>query len=75
MAPRDFYETININNEKFKEDFSPVDASCDCELCKNHTRAYLHHLSVLKDPLAMRLASIHNLKFYLDLMEKIRKYE
>ena len=68
----DFYETININNEKFKEDFSPVDKSCNCELCQNYTRAYLHHLFVVKEPLAMRLASIHNLKFYLDLMKIIR---
>ncbi len=68
-----FYETININNEKYKEDFVPVDKNCACELCANHTRAYLRHLFVSKDPLAGRLASIHNLKFYLDLMEKIRK--
>jgi len=74
-APRNdkyFYETININNEKFKEDFSPVDASCDCELCKNYSRSYLRHLFAVKEPLALRLASVHNLKFYMDLMEKIK---
>ena len=68
----DFYETININNEKFKEDFSPVDPHCDCELCRNYSRAYLRHLFVSKDPFGMRLASIHNLKFYIDLMQKLR---
>jgi queuine tRNA-ribosyltransferase len=67
-----FYETININNEKFKEDFSPVDPNCDCELCKNYSRSYLRHLFAVREPLAMRLASIHNLKFYMDLMDKIR---
>ncbi len=67
-----FYETININNEKFKEDFLPVDPNCDCELCQNHSRAYLKHLFATGDPLAMRLASIHNLKFYMELMEKIK---
>jgi len=67
-----FYKTININNECFKNDFSPVDANCDCELCQNHTRAYLKHLFATGDPLAMRLASMHNLKFYLDLMKKLR---
>jgi len=67
-----FYETININNGKFKNDFSPVDKKCDCYLCKNYTRAYLAHLFSRKEPLAMRLASIHNLKFYLELMEKIK---
>jgi queuine tRNA-ribosyltransferase len=68
-----FYETININNEKYKTDFSPVDPNCDCVLCKNYTKAYLRHLFYVKDPLAMRLASIHNLKFYMELMEALRK--
>jgi len=67
-----FYETINISNEKFKQDFAPVAEDCDCELCRNHSRAYLRHLFVSKDPLGMRLAAIHNLKFYLDLMKKLR---
>ena len=70
-----FYETININNEKYKEDFSPVDVKCDCLLCKNYTRAYLRHLFAVKEPLALRLASIHNLKFYLDLMNDLRKID
>lgn len=69
---QDFYETININNEKFREDFAPVDPDCGCELCQNHTRAYLRHLFVSKDPLAMRLAAIHNLYFYMKLMEMLR---
>jgi len=68
-----FYETININNEKYKTDFSPVDPKCGCKLCKNYTKAYLKHLFSMKDPLAMRLASIHNLKFYLDVMKELRK--
>ncbi|KKR21956.1 MAG: Queuine tRNA-ribosyltransferase [Candidatus Moranbacteria bacterium GW2011_GWA2_39_41] len=69
---KSFYKTININNHKFNDDFSPVDTFCDCELCRNHSRAYLRHLFVSKDPLGMRLAAMHNLKFYLDLMEKLR---
>jgi queuine tRNA-ribosyltransferase len=69
----DFYETININNEQFREDFSPVDADCDCELCRNHTKAYLRHLFRVGDPLAGRLATIHNLRFYMRLMEELRK--
>jgi len=70
---KDFYATININNEKYKNDFTPVDSDCDCELCRNYTRAYLRHMFAMKEPLAMRLASVHNLKFYLDLMEKMRE--
>jgi len=68
-----FYETININNEKFKKDFSSVDENCDCDLCRNYSRSYLRYLFVKKEPLAMRLAAMHNLKFYLDLMKNLQK--
>ncbi len=70
-----FYETININNEKYREDFAPVDENCDCYLCRNYSRAYLRHLFATKEPLAMRLASIHNLKFYLDLMNELKEVD
>ena len=73
MRKKDFYETINIGNEKFKNDFSQIDKKCSCYVCKNYTKAYLNHLSRTKDPLFLRLASIHNLNFYLKLMEKLRK--
>lgn len=69
----DFYETININNEQFREDFSSVDETCDCELCRNHTRAYLRHLFRVGDSLGGRLASVHNLRFYMRLMENLKK--
>jgi queuine tRNA-ribosyltransferase len=69
----DFYETANISNSKFKNDFSSISEDCSCELCRNHSRSYLHHIFKMKDPLAMRLISIHNLKFYTDLMNKIKK--
>ncbi len=69
---KSFYETINIGNGRFEDDFSPIDSLCDCELCKNHTRAYLHHLFSHKEPLGMRLASVHNLKFYMELMQELR---
>jgi len=68
-----FYETININNEKYKEDFSPVDEYCDCALCKNYTKSYLRHLFAVSEPLALRLASIHNLKFYTEMMKKLQE--
>jgi len=68
-----FYDTININNQQFKKDFRPADPNCECYTCQNFSRSYLYHLFKLKDPLAGRLASIHNLKFYLELLEKLRK--
>lgn len=70
---KDFCSTININNEKYKEDFSPIDKNCDCELCKNYSRSYLRYLFTKKEPLAMRLAALHNLKFYIDLMKELRE--
>lgn len=69
----DFYETININNEKYKEDFSGIDENCDCELCRDYSKSYLRYLFTKKEPLAMRLAAMHNLKFYMDLMKNLRK--
>lgn len=68
----DFYETINIKNEQFERDFTPVDPTCDCTLCTRYTRAYLKHLLKVGEPLALRLASEHNLRFYMRLMAELR---
>jgi queuine tRNA-ribosyltransferase len=68
----DGYATIDIKLEKYREDFTPVDNTCNCYLCLNHTKSYLRHLFTTGEPLATRLASMHNLRFYLNLMEKIR---
>lgn len=67
-----FYSTINIKNEQFERDFTPVDPACDCTLCTKYTRSYLKHLLKVGEPLALRLASEHNLRFYMRLMEKLR---
>lgn len=72
LTTGDFYEAVNIKNGGFAEDFSPVDPTCDCELCTNHSRAYLHHLFRTGDPLAARLASVHNLRFYARLTGMLR---
>jgi len=69
LKTRNFYKTINITNKKFKKDFSPVDKDCGCYTCRNFSRAYLRHLFSVGEPLAGRLATVHNLKFYLDMME------
>jgi queuine tRNA-ribosyltransferase len=66
------YSTIDIRLEKHKEDFSPVDPTCNCYLCLNHTRAYLRHLFATGELLGTRLATMHNLRFYLNLLDKIR---
>ena len=64
----DFYEAINITNAKYKSDFSPINNAG----LKMFTKAYLHHLFKTSEPLAMRLATINNLQFYLSLMKEIR---
>ena len=64
---------INLNNEKYKEDPSPIDSECDCYACRNFSRAYIRHLLRAKEMLAMRLTVIHNLHFYNKLMLRIRK--
>ena len=64
---------ININNNKYELDDSPIDSKCDCELCRNYSRAYLRHLFKAKEILGMRLAVVHNMRFYNRLMENIRQ--
>lgn len=64
---------VNINNAKFREDFSPVMVDCECYTCKNYTSAYLHHLFHGKEMLAGTLASIHNLYFIINLVKQIRQ--
>ena len=64
---------INIKNSEFKTDDQPIDAKCGCFTCQNHTRAYLHHLFKADEILGLRLASIHNLYFFLELMRQIRE--
>jgi len=63
---------INIINAKYQRDASPIDPACDCPVCRNHSRAYVRHLLKAGEMLGMRLAVMHNLYFYNDLMEKIR---
>ena len=64
---------INLNNQKYILDESPLDKNCDCPVCRNHSRAYVRHLLKAGEMLGMRLAVIHNLYFYNSLMEKIRE--
>ncbi|MGL5977394.1 MAG: tRNA guanosine(34) transglycosylase Tgt [Erysipelotrichaceae bacterium] len=64
---------INIKRAEFKDDFTPLDAECDCYTCKNYTRAYLNHLHKCNEGLGARLCSIHNLRFLIKLSEDIRE--
>ncbi|MBO5494346.1 MAG: tRNA guanosine(34) transglycosylase Tgt [Eubacterium sp.] len=63
---------ININNAKYERDGAPIDEQCSCPVCRNYSRSYIRHLIKAKEILGMRLAVIHNLYFYNNLMEEIR---
>jgi queuine tRNA-ribosyltransferase len=65
--------TLNISNAKFRLDKEPIDTNCNCYTCRNYSRSYLRHLYKSREILAYRLNTIHNLYYYLDLMEKMRE--
>lgn len=65
-------ENVVIKNARWREDSNPVDETCDCYTCKNYSRAYLRHLYVAGEILAMVLNTIHNIRHYMRLMENIR---
>lgn len=67
-----FYEYFVPDKEKYYHDNHPVSSACDCLLCTRYDRSYLRHLFATGDMTAGRLATIHNLRFYSILMEKLR---
>lgn len=64
---------INLNNNKYELDDSPIDEECDCPVCRNHSRAFVRHLLKSGEMLGQRLTVMHNLYFYNRLMERIRE--
>jgi len=67
------YGKVVIKNAKYAKDFTPLDETCDCYACKNHTKAYIRHLMNVNEILGARLLSTHNLRFLLKTMENIRQ--
>lgn len=66
------YGDVKIRNSKYKDDLRPLDPTCDCYACKHFSRAYFHHLQKVNEILGARLNTIHNLHYYLHLMQEIR---
>jgi len=66
------YGKVNIKSARFKEDNEPLDPECGCMVCKTYSKAYLNHLFRAREITYFRLATIHNLYYYLDLMKKMR---
>jgi queuine tRNA-ribosyltransferase len=62
-----------VRNAEYARDFSPLDPDCDCYTCRNYTRAYVRHLIKAGEVLGIRLTTIHNLRFVLNLMEEIKE--
>lgn len=69
-APR---ERMNMRNARFMEDQTPIDASCSCHTCQNHSRGYIHHLFRVGEILGMQLLSIHNVATMNRLMRDVRR--
>jgi queuine tRNA-ribosyltransferase len=67
---KSFYGILNITNARFKKDFKATDENCGCYTCQNFSRAYLNHLFKMKELLGYRLATIHNLYFYLEVARR-----
>ena len=64
---------INIKNEKWKDDFSPIDSESDCELMRTHSKAFVRHLMHSGEILGAQISSINNLSLYLWLVKEARK--
>ena len=64
---------MNIKKAVYKDDFTPIDPDCDCYTCRNYTRAYVNHLYRTDEGFGTRLMSIHNIRYLLALMEKVRE--
>lgn len=73
LEGRDFYEKVYIGDRRHVRDDSPIEEGCDCRCCLRYSRAFLHHLFRVGDHLAMRLATIHNLRFYARLTDALRR--
>ena len=65
---------INIKNEKYSRDDTPIDPTCSCPVCRRFSKAYLRHLFKAQEMLGMRLAVSHNLFFYNNMMQEIRDH-
>jgi len=67
------YGRVNIQEAKYKEDFTPLDPECDCYCCKNYTKAYLRHLFHANEEFGKTLNSIHNIRFLIKMVEGARQ--
>ncbi len=67
-------ETIPVKAAKYREDFTPIDENCQCHVCRNYTKAYIRHMFNVGEIQAIRMATYHNLYYFLNLMREIRTH-
>ncbi|MBU8901497.1 MAG: tRNA guanosine(34) transglycosylase Tgt, partial [Victivallales bacterium] len=65
--------TIPVKAGRYSQDFTPIDENCDCYCCRNFTKAYIRHLLNVGEILGMRLVTLHNLYYFINLMRKVRE--
>jgi queuine tRNA-ribosyltransferase len=73
LVGKNFYDYVYLSRGKYEQDLSPIETGCDCLTCQQYSRAYITHLFKIEDSLAWRLCTIHNLRFYARLMEKLKE--
>jgi queuine tRNA-ribosyltransferase len=64
---------VSIRLARFEKDFTPIDPECDCYACRNFSKAYIRHLFWAREILAMQLLTLHNLRFYMRMLERVRQ--
>jgi queuine tRNA-ribosyltransferase len=67
------YGDLRLRNARYRDDIRPIDEHCKCHACTNFSRAYVHHLQKVNEILGARLATVHNLHYYLTLMKEMRE--
>jgi queuine tRNA-ribosyltransferase len=72
LRGNDFYHFVYIRDDKHKRAYGPLSEACDCPTCRRYSLSYLHHLFDVDDPLGQHLATMHNLRFYTQLMERLQ---
>lgn len=71
LQASEFYHFVYIRDQKHKRQYGPISPACDCLCCREYSLAYLHHLFDVDEGLGQRLATLHNLRFYTQLLERI----
>lgn len=66
-------EILRIGKAEYADDLKPIDSRCDCEVCQNYSRAYVHHLLKIGEATGMTLATIHNLRYYQNLIKGLER--